>query len=81
MSKAQWRQKLESRYGQVARLGIIAHYWKAKDFKQLMGEPASTQTVGNQVFWYYDCSDGMIQLCLDKGMLAGGVMGGKINDY
>jgi hypothetical protein len=80
ITKAEWRNKLERRYGQYARLNI-AYQWKADDFKQFMGNPSSTQNVGDEAFWYYDCSDGQIQLVMDQGNLAIGIMAGKINDY
>jgi hypothetical protein len=84
LTKAQWRQKLESRGGQQAQLAHqnIIHRWNPNDFKQLMGNPSSTQTVGDQAYWYFECSDGQIQLVLNSGSLLGmGVMEGKINDY
>ena len=81
ITKAEWRQKLEGRYGQYASLNIV-YQWKADDFKQFMGNPSSTQNVGDEAFWYYYCSDGQIQLVMDQGnLLAWGRMVGKINDY
>jgi hypothetical protein len=80
ITKAEWRKKLESRYGQYARLNI-AYRWNANDFKQFMGNPSSTQNVGDEAYWYYDCADGQIQLVMDQGNLAIGIMAGKINDY
>ena len=80
ITKAEWRKKLESRYGQYAHLNIV-YQWKADDFKRFMGNPSSTQNVGDEAFWYYACSDGQIQLVMDQGNLAIGIMAGKINDY
>ena len=79
-TKAEWLQKLESHYGQYARMRIV-YQWKADDFKRFMGNPSSTQTVGDEVFWYYECADGQFQLVMDQGNLAIGIMAGKINDY
>ena len=79
-SKAEWRAKVVNHYGQTAQLNIV-YSWKPTEFKSLMGEPESTQTIGDQAYWYYQCSDGMIQLELYAPNLAVGVMQGKINDY
>ena len=79
-TKAEWRAKLASHYGQVAQLGIINNLQPAQ-FKSVMGEPGRTQTIGEQAYWYYQCSDGTIQLELYAPNLAVGVMQGKINDY
>ena len=40
-----------------------------------------TQTIGDDAFWYYECSDEMIQLELYAPNLAVGMMQGKVNDY
>ena len=79
-TKAEWREKLASRYGQTAQMNIVNN-WKPADFKSFMGEPSSTQTVGDQALWYYEFSDGTIQLALYAPNLAVGVMQGNINDY
>jgi len=79
-TKAEWRAKLASRYGQLAQMNIINN-WKPADFKSFMGEPSSTQTVGDQAFWYYECSDGTIQLSMHAPNLSVGLMQGNINDY
>lgn len=79
-TKAEWRAKLAANYGQVAQLGIINNLQPAQ-FKSVMGEPRKTQTIGEQAYWYYQCSDGTIQLELYAPNLAFGVMQGKINDY
>jgi hypothetical protein len=80
LSKVEWRARVVKHYGQVAQLNIV-YNWRPSEFKALMGEPESTQTIGDQAFWYYQCSDGMIQLDLYAPNLAAGVMQGKINDY
>jgi hypothetical protein len=80
MTKAEWLSKLAGRYGQYAQMRII-YSWKASDFKSFMGEPDSTQTVGDQAFWYYECADGSIQLSMNAPNLSVGVMQGQIRDY
>lgn len=79
-TKAEWLTKLASRYGQYAQMRII-YDWRVSDFKSLMGEPDRTETLGDHAFWYYDCSDGIIQLSMFAPNLAVGVMQGKINDH
>lgn len=79
-TKAEWLSKLASRYGQYAQMRIV-YSWKVSDFKAFMGQPDSTQTVGDQAFWYYECADGSIQLSMNAPNLSVGVMQGQINDY
>jgi len=80
MTKAEWKAKLNQHFGNLAQMGVIAA-WNANDFKKLMGEPSKTQSVGQSAYWYYDCSDGTVQLELNSGALMSGLMQGKINDY
>jgi hypothetical protein len=79
-TKAEWKAKLSQHFGNVAQMGVIAGF-SADKFKKLMGEPSKTQTVDQRAYWYYDCSDGTIQLELNSGALMAGLMQGKINDY
>lgn len=79
-TKAQWRAKFGSHFGQIAQMGIVDNL-KPAQFKAVMGEPKSTQTIGDQAYWYYECSDGMIQLELYAPNLAVGMMQGKVNDF
>jgi hypothetical protein len=78
-TKAEWIANLASHYGQYAQMRII-YSWRVNEFKGFMGEPDSTQTLGDKAFWYYECSDGTIQLSMFAPNLAVGVMQGKIND-
>jgi hypothetical protein len=80
MTKAEWLSKLATHYGRYAQMRIV-YSWKPSEFKSLMGEPDSTQTVGDQSFWYYECADGSIQLSMNAPNLSVGVMQGQINDY
>ena len=80
LSKAQWKVKLADKYGALVDMGTIAG-WDKAGFQQLMGAPSKTQTVEGTAFWYFECSDGTIQLELNSGALAAGLMQGKINDY
>src|SRR4051812_10290804 len=60
-SKAEWRKKLENKFGQTAAMGIIDNI-KPDQFKSAMGSPDRTQTIGDDAYWYYECADGTIQL-------------------
>lgn len=79
-TKAEWKAKFGSKFGQTAQMGIVENL-KPDQFKSVMGSPDRTQTIGDDAFWYYECSDGMIQLELFAPNLAVGMMQGKINDY
>lgn len=78
-TKAEWRAKLVKQYGQPAQLNVVNN-WQATEFKRLMGEPDHTQTIGDQVMWYYECADGTIQLSM-TGNVGSNIMQGEINDY
>lgn len=80
LNKAQWRAKLADKYGALVEMGTIAG-WDKVEFQQLMGAPSKTQSVEGTALWYFECSDGTIQLELNSGALSAGLMQGKINDY
>jgi hypothetical protein len=47
-----------------------------------MGNPDQTQTVGDKMYWYYNCSDGLIQLVLENIARRGdNLLYGDMNDY
>ena len=79
-TKDAWMTILVSHYGQIAKMHVIGA-WNAAQFKTFMGEPDRTETVGDQAYWYYDCSDGTIQLVMNAPNLSVGLMEGNINDY
>ena len=79
-TKAEWKAKCGSKCGFSAKMGIVENL-KPDQFKGAMGAPDRTQTIGDDAFWYYECSDGMIQLELYAPNLAVGMMQGKVNDY
>ena len=78
MTKAEWRQKALPFYnpGGGIKLTTVAN------FKTVMGEPSSTQTIEGHAYWYYDCADGVIQVVLIDPTLSGGTLAiDSINDY
>ncbi len=77
-SKAEWRQKVRPYWnpGGPIKLTTIA------DFKNLVGEPSHTQTMEGIAYWYYECSDGSIQLELvDPNMSGGRLLIREVNDF
>lgn len=77
LSKSAWRQKCVSSFGNT--MGIVP-VWQ---LKQLFGNPQRTQTVGDQTFLYYDCSDGMIQVVINTATyqaLGNSACSDEIND-
>ena len=84
LTKAEWRTKLVGHYKPGTDYSIkmsILPSVSSEDFKSFMGSPNSTQTVGGESYWYYECSDGMIQLSMSTPALSQGIMQGNINDY
>jgi hypothetical protein len=78
ISKAQWREKVRPYWGPNGPYAIMT----AAKFKAVVGEPARTQTVDSEAFWYYDCSDGTIQVkLLDPNQTGGQMAIQSINDY
>lgn len=79
LTKAEWRQKASPYYNPGGGIKLAT----VREFKKLMGEPARTQTLGDgHAFWYYDCSDGTIQVVLiDPATTGGTLMIDSINDY
>ena len=71
LSKTAWRQRVKDN-----RIELAA------GLKQVFGEPERSQTVGDQTFWYYQCSDGTIQVVLTAyQILKGSAPIDQINDY
>jgi len=52
------------------------------EFKSVMGEPSSTQTINGYAYWYYNCADGVIQVKMIDPAMSGGTLAiDSINDY
>ena len=50
-------------------------------FKRVMGKPDRTQTIGSNMYWYYTCRDGVIQLVLENREGLDNLLVGDVNDY
>lgn len=75
MTKADWKKAYYNRFP----VGSIVTVAK---FKSVFGEPSRTQTVQNDAFWYYACSDGVIQVVLNNpSVLGSGACIQSVNDY
>jgi hypothetical protein len=92
MSKEEFRAKLQTVPAVLA--GDPTGNYQLRDGTKLvnrdtliktMGRPDRTQTIGHRMFWYYDCTDGMMQMELYDGSRhnssAGTVVIGEVNDY
>jgi hypothetical protein len=78
VTKAQWRQKALPFYNPGGGIKLTT----VSNFKKVMGEPSSTQTIEGHSFWYFDCADGTIQVVLIDPALSGGTLAiDSINDY
>ena len=81
-TKEEWMEKVKRNqfYNDYQRqiLGI-----KKDAFVKVMGKPAKTQAVGKQLMWYFECSDGQIQMVINKAMMdiAGEINTEMINEY
>ncbi len=75
MTKDEWKKAYYSRFP----AGSIVTVAK---FKNSFGTPSRTQTVGQEAYWYYECSDGTIQVILnDPNLLGAGACIQSINDF
>jgi hypothetical protein len=61
MTKDEWKAKVEKDFPGFL---VADKYPEKAKFTSAMGKPARTQTVGGDLYWYYRCSDGMIQIKL-----------------
>jgi len=78
ISKTEWRQKVRPYWnpGGSIRVTTVAN------FKNLVGEPSQTQTIEGVANWYYECSDGTVQLeLIDSNMTGGRLMIRGVNDF
>lgn len=82
LTKEEWMEKVKQHqfYDDYQRqiLGIGKEV-----FVNAMGKPGKTQAVGKQMMWYYACSDGQIQMVINKAMMdiEGKIYTEMINEY
>jgi ankyrin repeat protein len=75
VTKAEWKRKYYARF----TAGSIV---LAARFKSVFGEPSRTQTVAQEAYWYYECSDGVIQVILnDPSLFGNAACIQSLNDY
>jgi hypothetical protein len=78
ISKQEWRQKVRPYWNPGGGMKVTS----IADFKALVGEPSQTQTVEGHAYWYYECSDGTIQVELvDPNLSQGRMLITAINDF
>jgi uncharacterized protein len=80
LTKGQWREKARKYWNPGGGVSVTT----ISNFKALFGEPSRTQAIEGTAYWYYDCSDGTIQVELVNPTMPG--VGEKllingINDY
>ncbi len=76
LTKGQWKAAISDLVvgGQL--------YCKTDRLFAVVGKPDKTQTVGDKVYLYWECSDGEIQaVCSATGYNYSGLAFGKVNDY
>lgn len=74
MTKAEWKQTYYSRFPLGSAVTVVK-------FKTVFGEPFRTQTVGHEAYWYYECSDGTIQVILPDPNVWPWTFITSLNDY
>jgi hypothetical protein len=84
-SKDEWRTKvasLQQNPNELLGAGIIAQMPKAA-LIAAVGKPDRTQRIEGQQFWYWDCTDGMIQIVGSSytDFVGREFINGKVNDY
>lgn len=60
-TKDQWKSRVEANFPGFLKM---SEYPDKAKFTAAMGRPDKTQSLGGDVYWYYRCSDGMVQLKL-----------------
>lgn len=60
-TKEEWKAKVEKNFPGFLQATV---YPEKTKFTSVMGKPARTQTVGGDIYWYYNCSDGILQMQL-----------------
>lgn len=81
ITKEAWFNKLNENKLNYMGLRQILH--DKNDFVSKMGVPDKVQVIDKFIFWYYNCSDGKLQLVIDSTTLniAGDILCTRINEY
>ena len=52
------------------------------EFKSIFGDPSKTQSREGVTYWYYECSDGTIQIeLIDPNVSGGRMLIKEVNEY
>lgn len=80
-SKAEWRAKVSQlNNGALVNLGRVV--MEKATLLNAVGQPVRTQTVDNDLYLYWECSDGVIQVvCSAQHYILAAFIVGTINDY
>lgn len=78
LKKSQWREKIRPYWNPGGPIKVAT----ISEFKNIFGEPSKTQSAEGNASWYYQCSDGTIQIeLIDPNMSGGRMIIKEINDY
>ena len=83
ISKAEWKAKLAEHNTVFKQLKDETGLIPEKKFIKWMGNPDRTQMLDGKTFWYYDCSDGTIQVEFNTDCLSFKpvIIQCRVNDY
>lgn len=77
-TKEEWKNKLVLKLKPAYSLDMVdllaAYDCSKKKFMEVMGKPDRVQRIGNDLTWFYECSDGTIQLTHDQPFETGWVV-------
>jgi len=78
LKKSQWKEKARAYWNPGGPIKVAT----ISEFKNIFGEPSKTQSTEGIAFWYYQCSDGTIQIeLIDPNMSGGKMLIREVNDY
>jgi ankyrin repeat protein len=78
IKKSQWKERVRSYWNPSGPIRVAT----ISEFKAAFGEPSKTQSRDGVAYWYYDCSDGTIQIALiDPNMSGGRMLIKEVNEY
>jgi len=78
LTKQQWRDRLAKANPLFGATGSIRV--SKSNLLRLLGPPQKFQVIENQMLWYYQCTDGTMQVLLDNVKLSQGMALGSVNE-
>jgi ankyrin repeat protein len=62
--RQEWRQLIRAAY--QLPVGVLPQMVKTSDWFRIAGQPDRSETVGDRIYWYYRCSDGVMQMVISR---------------